>query len=143
MKQVVILANYFFQNFRPFFSAPCEDKHHHFWSMTVFVFLDIVARIDMRRQKRHIRMKRRWRRSSKRFASLHKNWFFVNIGKVPHFRKCLPKAELRQPFSTCVYCILLRFQRNYPGWLKPITLKTHQHAVSARWKRLSQLSLTT
>jgi hypothetical protein len=56
---------FFFQNFRPFFSAPycpCEDKHHHFSTMTLFVFLDVVARIDMRRQKRHIRMKRRRRR---------------------------------------------------------------------------------
>jgi len=29
------------------------------------------------------------------------------------------KDELRQSFSTCVYCMLLRFQSNYLGWLMP------------------------
>jgi len=48
------------------------------------------------------------------------------------------KAALRQSFSGCVYCMQLR-------WFDPIkviTLKTQQHAVNARWKRLSQLSLS-
>jgi len=55
----------------------------------------------------------------------------------PHTHKA--KAELRQSFSTCVYCMRLRFQSNYLGWFI-ISLKTQQNAENARWKRLSQLS---
>jgi len=29
------------------------------------------------------------------------------------------KAALRRAFYACVYCMWLRFQRNYVGWLKP------------------------
>jgi hypothetical protein len=29
------------------------------------------------------------------------------------------KAALRHAFSACVYCMRLRFQSNYVGWLKP------------------------
>ncbi len=29
------------------------------------------------------------------------------------------KAALRRAFYACVYCMHLRFQRNYLGWLKP------------------------
>jgi len=29
------------------------------------------------------------------------------------------KAALGRAFYACVYCLLLRFQRNYVGWLKP------------------------
>jgi hypothetical protein len=29
------------------------------------------------------------------------------------------KAALRHAFSACVYCMRLRFQRNFVGWLKP------------------------
>jgi len=29
------------------------------------------------------------------------------------------KAELRQSFSSCVYCILLRFQSHYAGLSQP------------------------
>ncbi len=35
----------------------------------------------------------------------------------------------------------LRFQRNYLGWLEPISLKTQLHAVNACVKRSSQRSL--
>jgi len=50
----------------------------------------------------------------------------------------LIKAELRQSFSACVYCMQLRFQNTYLGLLKQtkqtrvITLKTQLHAVNAR-----------
>jgi len=29
------------------------------------------------------------------------------------------KAALRHAFLACVYCMWLRFQSNYVGWLKP------------------------
>ncbi len=32
--------------------------------------------------------------------------------------ECL-KAALRRAFYACVYCMQLRFQRSYLGWLKP------------------------
>jgi len=64
--------------------------------------------------------------------------FFLNNPLKLHV-----KVELRQSFPTCVYCMHLRFQSNYAGLSQPkvVTLKMQTHAVNARWKRLSQLSL--
>jgi len=31
----------------------------------------------------------------------------------------LTKAALRRAFYVCIYCMQLRFQRNYVGWFKP------------------------
>ena len=46
--------------------------------------------------------------------------------------KIFLKCSLPLAFSKCVYCLLMRFQRNWVGWLKP--LKTQTHAVNADWK---------
>ena len=47
------------------------------------------------------------------------------------------KDSLPHAFSTWVYCMLLRCQSKYIGWLK-----TQTHAVNASWKRMCQLGFT-
>ena len=52
-----------------------------------------------------------------------------------HFLLNVTKVSLPHAFSTCVYFMLLRFQRSYFGWLKPTNQKMQTHAANARWKR--------
>jgi len=51
------------------------------------------------------------------------------------------KAALRRAFYACVYCIAFSKKLRWLAQTEVITLKTQLHAVNARWKRLSQLSL--
>ncbi len=57
-------------------------------------------------------------------------------------RNILFKAEWRQSFSTCVYCMQLSFQSNYLGLIQPLNFVEKQpRAVNACVKRSSQRSL--
>ncbi len=57
--------------------------------------------------------------------------------------RCICKAELRQSFSPCVYCMLWRFQSNYAGLANQGNyFKTQPYTVNAHWKRLSPLSFS-
>jgi hypothetical protein len=64
------------------------------------------------------------------------SWHLWRRCKIYLKLKCFVKAALRWAFYACVYCMQLRFQRNYVGWLKP----TQLHAVNTCVKRSSQRS---
>jgi len=50
---------------------------------------------------------------------LHSVWIKrINFFTPPKQSK-IDKAALQHAFLVCVYCMRLRFQRNYVGWLKP------------------------
>jgi len=51
------------------------------------------------------------------FSALRRLVFFEELSLVTE--ATVNKAALRHAFSACVYCMQLRFQRNYVGWLKP------------------------
>ncbi len=44
-------------------------------------------------------------------------------------------AELRQSFSTCVHCMSLRFQGNYPGWLSFQEIEKYIGSAITLWSK--------
>ncbi len=77
-----------------------------------------------------------------KLAKSFRKFCFPRLQKIINLLP-LSKAELRQSFSTCVYCMQLHFQSNYIGFepTNVISLKMQLHALNACVKRSSQRSL--